>query len=448
MRRAATLIGIATALALVPASAAGASTVAVVSISGGNYILFTASPGADNDVTVLNAGSSFAVTDAAATVTAGSGCTQATPSAVTCPQTGIGSIRVVLGDGNDKAASTASQNLYAYGGDGNDTLNGGGQGDSLQGDAGDDQLSGGGGPDAMEGGTGADTVSYAGRTQPVRVDLDGAYDDGEFNEFDNIAADVEQVVGGDAGDAFVGTSGPNTFRGGPGNDVIDGMDGDDALFGDAGNDHLDGRGGTDGFAGGDGDDTILSRDNGTAENIDCGAGNDAVTADGQDTAVGCETVDATAAPATPPATPPAEPSPAWNFPAPPAPIANVVTIVQRQVAVSRSGAIAIRLSCGAEQTKGCKGKIVLTALVPKGQVRSTRRSGPANKIVLVRKRFKVRRGRSAAIRARATRANLRRVFGGGRRKVRATMSVTMANSDGSTTKITKPISVTAANLNL
>jgi hypothetical protein len=455
MRRAATLIGIATALALVPASAAGASTVAVVSISGTDYILFTASPGADNNVTVQNAGSTYAVSDTAATVTASTGCTQAGPSAATCPQSGIGSIRVQLGDGNDTASTTASQNIYGYGGDGNDVLNGGSQGDILQGDAGDDTITGSGGPDWMEGGAGTDRVIYAGRVQPVRVDLDGAYDDGEFNEFDNVGTDVEEVVGGDAADTFVGTSGPNIFRGGPGNDVIDGMDGDDALFGDAGNDHLEGRGGTDSFAGGDGDDTVSARDNGTAESIDCGIGTDGATADREDTATGCETLDVpaalatpAAAPATPPAAPKEEPAPAWNFPAPQAPIANVVTIVQRQVAVSRTGAIAIRLSCGDEQVKGCKGKIVLTALVPKGQVRSTRRSGPANKIVLARKRFTLRRGRAAAVRARATRSALRRVFTRGRRKVPATMSVTMRNSDGSTTTITKPISVTAANLNL
>ncbi|MDX6698143.1 MAG: hypothetical protein QOE65_1540 [Solirubrobacteraceae bacterium] len=443
MRRVATLVGIAGALALLPAASAGASTVSVVSTFGGPYILFNASPGVANDVAVTTSGTNYVVSDSAAPVTAGGGCTQVTLVSVSCPQSGINSIRAQLDDGNDTISTSASQNLYAFGGDGNDTLNGGSQGDQLQGDAGDDTLNGGGGADAMAGGAGIDTVSYAGRAQPVRVDLDGGYDDGEPNEFDNIGADVERIIGGNAGDTFVGNAGNQVFFGGPGDDTLDGMDGDDVLHGDAGNDHLIGRDGADTFDGGDGDDTIASRDNGTAETVDCGNGADNVTADSQDTNSGCETWNAPA-----PATGTGAPAQTPSALTPPPPVTNVVTIVQRQVKVAKSGVINIQLSCGQEQVKGCKGKLSLTALVPKGTVRSSRRSGPANKIVLARSRFTVRRGRTKAIRARASRATLRRVFKGGRRKVRASLAVTMHNSDGSTTKITKPITVTAAGLHL
>jgi Ca2+-binding RTX toxin-like protein len=438
LRAGTALAGLLCALVLAPA--AGASTVVVVGGSS-DEVVFTASAGLANNVTVSDSGSSFRVSDPAGTVVAGAGCNQSGPTSVTCSQSGVDSIRIVLGDGDDKISTTASENVVVDGGAGNDTLNGGSQGDTLNGDDGDDVLVGGGGPDTMDGGAGTDRVSYEGRTQPVRVDLDGAFDDGEGFEWDNVKPTVEEVIGGSGADTFVGAPGPNVFRGGPGNDVIDGMDGDDSLFGDAGNDRLDGRAGTDSFTGGDGDDTLIVRDGGAAEQADCGAGADSATADREDALTGCETVDVPSAvnPGSAPA------------PTPGAVVmtgAGVVTIVQRELSIARNGAIAIKLACGEEQVKGCRGSVLVTATVPKGRVRSTRRSGPANKIILARSKFKLRRGRTSALRVRASRAGLRRAFGGGRKRVRGAMAVTMRNSDGSTTQITKPISLAAAGLRL
>lgn len=436
MRRVGPTLGVTALLALAPATAASASTVSIVPSGGGSQVLFNASPGLANKVTVHSIGTTYVVSDLAGSVLPGAGCSASGPSAIACPQAGVGSIRVVLGDGDDTVTNGASQNLVAEGGDGNDTLNGGPQGDQLRGDGGDDTMTGNGGADRFEGGAGTDTVSYAGRSQPVRVDLDGGYDDGAADEFDNVGSDVEQVLGGAGDDTFVGGPGRDVFRGGSGNDSLDGMDGDDELYGDAGNDRLEGRSGKDTFAGGDGDDTVSARDNGTGESVDCGAGNDSATADREDTASGCEKLDAPQAP------------PAWNFPAPQAPIANVVTIVQRTVTVDRNGAVSIRLSCGDDQVKGCKGDVTLTAKVPSAGARASRRSGPANKIVLARQRFRLRRGRTAAVRAKARKAALRKVFTKGRRQVKATMAVTMRNSDGSKTTITKTVTVSAASLRL
>ena len=55
----------------------------------------------------------------------------------------------------------------------------------MVGGAGGDQLDGGAGPDRIFGAAGLDSVTYAGRTQPVNVDLeDGLANDGEATEHD------------------------------------------------------------------------------------------------------------------------------------------------------------------------------------------------------------------------------------------------------------------------
>ena len=417
---------------LVAAPVAGASTVVV----GSNQVVFTATPGTANQVTVSDSGNSFRVSDPASVVVAGVGCSQS-GATVLCPQSSISSIRVELGDGNDTLTSTASENLVVRGGAGNDTLNGGGQGDQLNGEDGNDTIVGNDGPDTMDGGAGTDVVSYAAKTQPIRADLDGAYDDGETFEWDNVQPSVEEVVGGAGNDTFVGTAGPNVFRGGPGDDTIDGMDGDDGLYGDAGNDRLDGRAGKDAFGGGDGDDTVLARDNGTGEQVDCGGGADTLTADREDTPTGCENVDVPAASAA---------APSAETPAASAPVTNVVSIVERKLILARNGRISIKLTCGAEQVRGCRGTVVLTALLPARRARASRRSGPANKVILAKSKFKLRRGRTKAVRVPAARLAVRRVFTKERKRVNASLAVTMRNPDGSTTQITKPVSVAAPTL--
>lgn len=147
-----------------------------------------------------------------------------------------------------------------YGLEGNDTVNGGG---------GDDELDGGPGADRLAGGDGNDVVSYGG-TAPVNITLDGVANDGAAGEGDDVADDVEDLFGTEAGDRIVGNGSANTIDGAGGNDTIDGAGGADTLIG------------------GDGDDTISAQD-GTIDRIDCGPGNDKATLDPEDVAVGCET---------------------------------------------------------------------------------------------------------------------------------------------------------------
>jgi Ca2+-binding RTX toxin-like protein len=144
---------------------------------------------------------------------------------------------VVGGAGNDVIAGNDKQNRFDGGG-GNDVLAGYGRDDRLSGGAGNDQMRGGSGADRFAGGDGADVVSYAGRDGAVTADADGVdKDDGEAGEDDTILADVEHIVGGDAGDVLRGNALVNTLTGGKGDDRLlggpedrlDGGQGDDSC---------------------------------------------------------------------------------------------------------------------------------------------------------------------------------------------------------------------------
>ena len=98
-------------------------------------------------------------------------------------------------------------------------------------------LEGGAAGDVHSGGAGTDTADYSARTYAVTADIDGAADDGETAEADNVRPDVERLVGGSADDTLVGNAGAN---------VLDGGDGDDSLDpGRGAADELIGAGGTD-----------------------------------------------------------------------------------------------------------------------------------------------------------------------------------------------------------
>ena len=134
-----------------------------------------------------------------------------------------------------------------------DTLNGLGGNDTLRGGRGGDIENGGDGDDLFEqsstpagdrrdvfsgGAGGADQVSYARRTTPVHVDLDGARDDGRPGEGDNALDDVEQIAGGGSDDVLTGNAFRNTLIGGAGADALSGLDAADSLRGDDGDDTL------------------------------------------------------------------------------------------------------------------------------------------------------------------------------------------------------------------
>jgi Ca2+-binding RTX toxin-like protein len=232
---------------------------------------------------------------------------------------GGGEDTVQGGTGNDTIRGWAGGDILD-GGDDADALTGGAGDDTMRGgagddrvgddstsisgqppDLGDDQLDGGDGndvlrpgagptlgsdDDALNGGAGFDSVVFEQRSAPVAVFMDGAPNDGAAGEADNVAGDVERLVGGQAEDTLVGGPaaetidgfrGADTIRGGAGADTLDGgVDdaegddvsggegddqvrgnaGDDALAGDAGNDVVEGGGGADSASGGDGGDSV------------------------------------------------------------------------------------------------------------------------------------------------------------------------------------------------
>jgi len=154
------------------------------------------------------------------------------------------------------------------------------------------------GADVLSGGSGNDLVSYVNREIPVATSLDGRPNDGSAGEGDNIAADVERITGGTAGDSIDGGPANDALDGGPGSDRLRGLDGADALeggpvdgaadilLGGTGPDVLSGGPGDDSLAGEDGDDGL--RGGGGADRLDGGAGADTLEgeADGDDLAGG------------------------------------------------------------------------------------------------------------------------------------------------------------------
>ena len=297
--------GCAGALVLVLPAAALAGT---VTLSGGTitYQAEDATNAAENvDLAVDGGGTAFVVSNNASIST--SNCTATSAASVDCGpfgglflvnflefddamsaevQTGPAAVEAHGGAGDDRLSGTPNADRL-FGDAGGDNLGGGGGNDTLDGGpgenfhddgAGDDTITGGPGNDTLipgpgrdtfTGGDGDDIVDYRGRTAGVTITLDGRADDGEAGEGDNVAADVENVVGGSGPDRIVAGAAGARLTGGPGNDSITGSPQEDRV---------------DGL---EGDDTIDTRD-GRYDSIDCGSGNDTLLADPGDDAENCE----------------------------------------------------------------------------------------------------------------------------------------------------------------
>lgn len=205
--------------------------------------------------------------------------------------------------GNDVVSGLGEADVVCLG-PGDDVFEGGDGDDVVVVDAAAD------GADTIVGGAGRDTADYSARTTSVNVSLDGLVNDGAAGEGDSVAADVEFLRGGSAGDVLTaspsgglqifGNGGNDTINsggggflqlvGGPGDDFIDartsvntvnllGDDGNDTLTGGAGDDNLAGKAGTDTINGGGGNDHLSGDDNpnattGGADTLNGGAGDD------------------------------------------------------------------------------------------------------------------------------------------------------------------------------
>ena len=219
------------------------------------------------------------------------------PAIASCPAPApAGSLRLVLGDGDDRFTAPSGADPFTTipivadggpgadtlalapgaaaavltGGEGDDVLSSAGGNDRIDAGPGDDDIFAGAGSDVVRGGAGVDTLAYeripeALATQPLAVSLDDVPGDGFGGEGDDVGADVEQVTGGQAADVLTGSSAPNRLTGAGAGDRLTGGAGDDLLLGDAlrtgaaglpGADTLDGGPGDDTLAGGPGSDRL------------------------------------------------------------------------------------------------------------------------------------------------------------------------------------------------
>jgi Ca2+-binding RTX toxin-like protein len=220
---------------------------ATVSIQG-TGILFEAGNGETNTVllqgTVIDdsLGDGFMIIDSTANliITSGQGC-RAQGSRVVCEITPT-FVKLELGDKNDSVISQEAVRMIVNGGKGNDTITGSAADDDLDGDRDNDTIDGGRGNDVIRGGLGDD-----------------------------------QLTGGLGNDRLIGSTGSDTLDGGPDNDELDSGIGADRLIGGSGIDR---------FEAGAGKDVINAQD-GVAETVRCGGGNDTVTKDANDKTSRC-----------------------------------------------------------------------------------------------------------------------------------------------------------------
>ena len=180
--------------------------------------------------------------------------------------TGLGNDAVLAGAGNDTVRGGGGadgifgdlgndsiwgdgENDVLSGGGGNDRLDGGGGGDGLVGEDGSDTLTGGAGKDTLVGGANIDTAVYSEKTLKVEVTLTG--NTVAIVKVSGVAEDtintIENLIGGSAGDKFIGDGLANLFDGRNGNDTLSGAGGNDTLVGGWGKDSLTGGANNDVF---------------------------------------------------------------------------------------------------------------------------------------------------------------------------------------------------------
>ena len=147
--------------------------------------------------------------------------------------------------------------------DGASVFNAGAGDDVVAGSPGADTVLGGDGDDSIRGGDGAD------------VSLEGENGD-------------DLIWSGPGDDVLFGRTGDDRLWGEDGDDYVEGGRGDDALSGGGGADRLFGGHGQDRLRGG-GDDELVAYD-GSADVVDCGAGDDVAYVDRRDRVIGCERV--------------------------------------------------------------------------------------------------------------------------------------------------------------
>jgi Ca2+-binding RTX toxin-like protein len=172
--------------------------------------------------------------------------------------------------GNDRVENITARSMIAYGGFGNDTVQGGTAQDYLYGNEGNDSLMGWEGNDILDGGEDADILlGEDGDDLMEGTSGDDSLLGGAGNDILRGGGDKDTLGGGLGDDELVGGDG---FSDMDGDDLLAGGDGNDRLHGDAGNDVLFGGDGNDGLYGGDGNDVVFG--NNGNDGVYGGAGRD------------------------------------------------------------------------------------------------------------------------------------------------------------------------------
>ena len=266
-----------------------------------------------NRVSLASDSQAVRISDPAARITPGPGCSRVADHSVSCNMPRVLTY-VASGSGSDRVTSELAvpDKLTVDGGAGNDLLVGGPGADALLGGPGADRLRGregsdrlydvssgdhlragalspeaGGsdvffGPpersgrrgDSFDGGSGNDTISYEGRRTRLTIDLASRRRvSGARRERDSIRR-VENAIGGAGADRIAGTAGANRLLGD--GDLPSAVPrGNDRIAGRGGADFIAGGGGRNVLSGGSGNDTI-ALGLGGAERAFCGTGSDSV----------------------------------------------------------------------------------------------------------------------------------------------------------------------------
>lgn len=128
----------------------------------------------------------------------------------------------VNGGGGNDTINTGYGDDIVVGGDGNDIVNTGGGNDLIVG-------GNGAGDDTYIGGSGDDTVRYTSAVTGIIVNLTTGTASG--NEIGNdILAEIENIIGGKAGDVITGNASNNKLNGYTGADTMIGGDGSDTYY--------------------------------------------------------------------------------------------------------------------------------------------------------------------------------------------------------------------------
>lgn len=178
---------------------------------------------------------------------------------------------LIDGGGNGDTLRGGDGNDVIYGGDGNDIIYGDNGSNQLFGDGGNDGFFAHGGYDLIDGGAGTDSLNYSFSTLGVEIDVgNGTVDVGRDGSIDDTFVSIEDFYGSnhddvliasDDGDWLTGRSGDDLLIGGAGIDKLTGQNDNDTLYGNGGNDQLFGDNGDDVLYGDAGNDTLKGGNN-------------------------------------------------------------------------------------------------------------------------------------------------------------------------------------------